>query len=236
MLDLESLFNLNYPMCILSSKKADQINGCIVNTVFQLIPEPPALAVSINNQNLTCEFINQSKIFAVSILSEDTPIELIRQFGFKSGRDLNKFELLKYKIGQTGAPIVMENTVSFIEARVVNTVDLHTHTLFIGNITECGIIDDKKIPMAYTYYRDVKHGKTPRSAATYIEKKKKTESKQGVVTMKKYKCLMCGYIYNPAEGDPENNIEPGTAFEDIPDDWTCPDCGVGKDEFKPIED
>ena len=52
--------------------------------------------------------------------------------------------------------------------------------------------------------------------------------------MKKYKCLMCGYIYNPAVGDVENDIEPGTAFEDLPDDWTCPECGVGKDEFEPI--
>ncbi len=54
--------------------------------------------------------------------------------------------------------------------------------------------------------------------------------------MKKYKCIACGYIYDPAAGDVENNIEPGTAFEDLPDDWTCPDCGVGKDEFEPVED
>ena len=54
--------------------------------------------------------------------------------------------------------------------------------------------------------------------------------------MKKYKCLMCGYIYNPAKGDPENGVEPGTAFEDIPDTWVCPECGASKDEFEPIED
>ena len=54
--------------------------------------------------------------------------------------------------------------------------------------------------------------------------------------MKKYKCLMCGYVYDPAIGDPDNDIKPGTAFEDLPDDWVCPDCGVSKDEFEPIED
>ena len=54
--------------------------------------------------------------------------------------------------------------------------------------------------------------------------------------MKKYKCLMCGYIYDPAVGDPDNDIEPGTPFQNLPDDWVCPDCGVGKDEFEPIED
>jgi rubredoxin len=54
--------------------------------------------------------------------------------------------------------------------------------------------------------------------------------------MKKYKCLMCGYVYDPAIGDPDNDIAAGTAFKDLPDDWVCPDCGVGKDEFEPIED
>jgi rubredoxin len=53
--------------------------------------------------------------------------------------------------------------------------------------------------------------------------------------MKKYKCLMCGYIYDPAKGDPENGVEPGTAFEDIPDTWVCPECGASKDEFEPID-
>ncbi len=53
--------------------------------------------------------------------------------------------------------------------------------------------------------------------------------------MKKYKCIMCGYIYDPSQGDPDNGIEPGTAFEDIPDSWVCPDCGAGKSEFEPLE-
>ena len=52
--------------------------------------------------------------------------------------------------------------------------------------------------------------------------------------MQKYKCLMCGYIYDPKAGDPTAGVEPGTAFEDLPDDWICPDCGVGKDEFEPV--
>jgi len=62
------------------------------------------------------------------------------------------------------------------------------------------------------------------------------EPGKGVKIMKKYKCLMCGYIYDPAVGDPDNDVEPGTAFEDLPDDWVCPDCGAGKDEFEPVEE
>ena len=120
---------------------------------------------------------------------------------------------------------------------MVEAIDAKTHTLFIGRIIACETIDEHKIPMTYTYYRDVKGGKTPRTAATYIAKKKSKEKlKQGANKMKKYKCLMCGYIYDPAVGDPESDIEAGTAFEALPDDWVCPDCGVGKDEFEPVED
>ena len=53
--------------------------------------------------------------------------------------------------------------------------------------------------------------------------------------MDKWECLVCGYIYDPAEGDPDAGIEPGTAFEALPDDWLCPDCGAGKDMFEKVE-
>jgi len=237
MLDLESLFTLSYPMCIISSKKSGRFDGCIVNTVFQIVPEPPMLAVSVNLQSLTHEYITNSKVFTISVLAENTPLDFIGKFGFRSGKDIDKFEQVKYKIGQNGVPIVLDNVTSYIEAEVVKSIDIKTHTLFIGKITACQTIDDSKIPMVYTYYRDVKGGRTPRTAATYIEKKKTKEKlKKGARKMKSYKCLMCGYIYDPAVGDPENGVEAGTDFEDLPDDWICPDCGVGKDEFEPIED
>jgi rubredoxin/flavin reductase (DIM6/NTAB) family NADH-FMN oxidoreductase RutF len=224
-------------MCIICSNEEGRYDGCIVNTVFQIVPEPPMVAISVNKENLTHEYITKSKVFTVSVLAENTPMLFIGKFGFRSGRDIDKFEQTRYKIGQTGTPIILDNVASFIEAEVVEAIDVETHTLFIGKIVACETIDDNKIPMTYTYYRDVKGGRTPRTAATYIEKKKQKEvPKQGANKMKKYKCLMCGYIYDPAVGDPDNDVEAGTAFEDLPDDWVCPDCGVGKDEFEPIED
>jgi flavin reductase (DIM6/NTAB) family NADH-FMN oxidoreductase RutF len=181
MLDLESLFNLSYPMCIISSPApalfcksksgGGKFDGCIVNTVFQIVPEPPMVAVSINKQNLTNEYITNSKVFAVSILAESTPMDFLGKFGFRTGRDIDKLEQGTYKTGQTGAPIVLDNVVGFIEAEVIEAVDIETHTLFIGKITACETIDENRIPMTYTYFRDVKHGRTPRTAATYIEKK-----------------------------------------------------------------
>jgi rubredoxin/flavin reductase (DIM6/NTAB) family NADH-FMN oxidoreductase RutF len=225
-------------MCIICSKNnSSRFNGCIVNTVFQIVPEPPMVVVSVNNKCLTHEYIMESRVFTVSVLAEHTPLEFIGKWGFKSGRKTDKFENTKYKTGQTGIPIVLDNALSFIEAEVIEKIHVETHTLFLARITACETIDDSKTPLTYTHYRDVKGGSTPRTAATFIAKKKSKEKlKQGAKNMKKYKCLMCGYIYDPKIGDPDGDIEPGTAFEDLPDDWVCPDCGVGKDEFEPIDD
>lgn len=236
MLDLESLFKLNYGMCIVSSKKGDKFNGCIVNTVFQLTPEPPMIAASINRQCLTHEYITGSRVFTVSILSQEAPMSFIGTFGFRSGRDIDKFRGVNYKTGQTGVPIILDNTAAFLEAEVTESIDVITHTLFIAKITACETLDEDAEPMTYNYYRDIKHGRTPKTAATYVEVKPKAKLKEGGKNMKKYKCLLCGYIYDPAAGDPDNGVAAGTAFENLPNDWVCPECGAGKDEFEPLED
>jgi flavin reductase (DIM6/NTAB) family NADH-FMN oxidoreductase RutF/rubredoxin len=221
-------------MCILTSKEDDKLNGCIVNTVFQLTPEPPVVAVSVNKQCLTHQFISKSKVFAVSIMSEAAPVPFIGRFGFRSGRDINKFEQVRCRTGATGAPIVLDNTVAFLEAELTQSIDVGSHTLFIGRVVSCEILDDNTYPMTYAYYRDVKHGRTPKSAATYLEDKSGPDKEE--IKMKKYRCIMCSYIYDPAVGDPDNGVKPGTAFDDLPDDWVCPDCGAGQDMFEPVED
>ena len=172
-MDLESLFELNYGMCIVSSKKSDRLNGCIVNTVFQVTPEPPMIVVSVNRKCLTHKYISDGGVFTVSILAEDTPMLFIGKFGFRSGRDIDKFEQINYKLGQTGAPIILDNTAAFIEAEVTESVDILTHTLFIAKIVACQTLAPDKRPMTYTYYRDIKHGRTPEKAATYLKVKSK---------------------------------------------------------------
>ena len=179
MLDLEALFKLSYGMCILSSKKGNRFNGCIVNTVFQLVPEPPMVAMSLNIQSLTHEYIADSKVFTISILSRETPMPFIGRFGFRSGRDIDKFEQVNYKIGQTGVPIVLDGTVAFLEAEVAQSIDVVTHTLFIAKIVACETLDGDKQPMTYAYYRDIKQGRTPETAATYIKIKPKTQAEEG---------------------------------------------------------
>jgi len=236
LLDINSLLKLNYGMYIVSSAKDGKFNGCIVNSLFQIVPEPPMIATSINKECLTHEYITNSNILTASVLSIKADMAFIRGFGFRSGRDINKFENINYKLGQEDAPIIVDNTVAFVEARVLHSYEIETHTLFIAKVTACETTNPSEEPMTYTHYRDIKHGRTPKAAATYYKPESHKQLKKGANKMKKYECTVCGYIYDPQAGDPENNIEPGTAFEDLPDDWVCPECGAGKEDFEPVEE
>ena len=162
----------------------------------------------------------------MSVLSQEAPLKLIGQFGFKSGREINKFEGVSYKTGQSGVPYLTENVLSFIEAKVIQEFDANTHTVFVGEITDADTLAEG-IPMTYAYYHQVKRGTTPPSAPTFVKK----EEEKGPMS-EKYVCSVCGYIYDPAVGDPDGGIAPGTAFADIPDDWVCPVCGASKKEFE----
>ena len=141
-------------------------------------PEPLMVAASINRQCLTHEYITDSKVFTVSILSQEVPMSFIGDFGFKSGRNTDKFERVRYKMGQTSVPIILDNTVAFLEAEVTESIDVITHTLFIAKVVACETLDEDAEPMTYNYYRDIKHGRTPKTAATYIKVKPKAKLKE----------------------------------------------------------
>jgi len=215
-------------MYIVGSRKGDRINAQVANTVFQITSEPPTIAVSINKKNLTHEFISESRVFSASVLCTETPLNFIGNFGFKSGRDVDKFKDVKYKIGTTGVPVVIDYAVSYLEARVTKEIDVGTHTVFIGEVVDAEVLNDKEC-MTYSYYHMVKKGTTPTTAPHYIE-----EKKEGKTTMAKYECTVCGYIYDPAEGDPDNGAQPGTPFEKLPNSWVCPICGAEKSAFKKL--
>jgi flavin reductase (DIM6/NTAB) family NADH-FMN oxidoreductase RutF/rubredoxin len=229
-MNLKALHTCSYGLYVVSSRKGDGLNGQIANTVFQITSDPPTVAVSINKQNLTHEFISESKVFVASILSSDAPLSLIGHFGFKSGRDVDKLKDINYKLGETKAPIILDHTIAYLEARVINQVDVGTHTIFIGELVGADVLTEGA-PMTYAYYHEVKRGTTPKTAPTYIEERKEVASK-----VAKYRCTVCGYIYDPAQGDPDGGIKPGTPFEEIPDTWVCPVCGASKDQFEKVEE
>lgn len=167
----KALYKLSYGMYIVSSRNGDKFNGQIANSVFQVTAEPPRLAVCINKKNLTYEYISRSNIFVISILSVNTPMKQIGLFGFKSGRDTNKFSDIDYNIGKTGAPIILENSIAYIECNTKDSIDVGTHTVFIGEIVYADIICDEE-PMTYAYYHHIKGGKSPETAPTFLGYKK----------------------------------------------------------------
>ena len=136
-LDRKVFRDLSYGLYIVTSHDEGRLNGQIVNTVIQVTSEPPRVAVIINKKNLTHEYISKSKVFAVSVLDESAPMKFFGPFGFRTGRDIDKLEKVKFKEGATGCPLITENALSVLEANVIDQIDLGTHTIFIGEIVLC---------------------------------------------------------------------------------------------------
>ena len=153
-------------------------------------------------------------------------LDKIGHFGFKSGRDVDKFKDVSYKLGSNGAPILLQKTVSCLEATVIDSIDVETHTVFIGKVTNAEVFSDDE-PITYAYYHQVKRGTVPPTAP--IQAEQKASNLDG--KMEKYRCAICGYVYDPAVGDAGSGVAAGTAFEDVPSDWVCPICGAVKAQF-----
>ncbi len=227
----KALYNLSYGLYVISSKKGSRLNGQVANTVFQISSEPMTIAISLNKKNLTNEYVRESKSFVVSVLSQDAPLSLIGQFGFKSGRDTDKFNGVNYLLSQDGTPYLVDNTLAYIGARVISEIDALTHTVFIGEVMEAEVLKEGT-PMTYAYYQQVKKGGVSQNAPTYI----KSQAPEAVAAGKtgKFTCSVCGYTYDPEIGDPDNGVPAGTPFEKLSSDWVCPVCGAAKSEFKEI--
>jgi flavin reductase (DIM6/NTAB) family NADH-FMN oxidoreductase RutF/rubredoxin len=230
--DPKALYKIGYGLYIITSKEEDKsrararYNGQIANAVMQVSAQPVIIAVGINKQNLTHQFITSSGHFAISVLEQETPFPLIQRFGFKSGRDIDKLAGVGYGWTAEQVPYITDHSLAYMAATTIGTADAGTHTLFLGEVTEASILKEG-VPMTYDYYHRVLRRGVPSTAPTF----QFTEEKKGVQSVDKYICTVCGYIYDPEAGDPENNIAPGTPFNELPDDWVCPVCGAGKDMF-----
>jgi flavin reductase (DIM6/NTAB) family NADH-FMN oxidoreductase RutF/rubredoxin len=225
MISFDALFKISYGLYIVSSGDKTKGNGFISNTVFQVTAKPPTFACCCSKDNYTADLIKASYLFSVTILQKETSAEIISRFGYKSGKDFNKLEGIQLKYGESGVPIVLDDCIAFLECKVVQTIDLGTHLMFIGELLQSEIIDDKLEPLTYDYYRKVKRGVAPKNAPTYVEKREFTSPKKNA-ELKEYKCAVCGYIYDESN---ENN-----KFADLPEDWVCPLCGAEKHEFNEI--
>jgi flavin reductase (DIM6/NTAB) family NADH-FMN oxidoreductase RutF/rubredoxin len=225
MIEIEALLRITYGLFIVSSGDRQHGNGFISNTVFQVTSDPPQFVVCCNKNNYTAGVIEKSGAFSVSILEKETSSEILGRFGFKSGKDFDKLEGMSVKYGQTNVPIVLNGAIAFLECRVVSTIDVGTHLMFVGELIQSVLLDNTKDPLTYLYYRQVKKGTAPKNAPTYIDKSK-LEQPAVSWTLKKYKCLVCGYIYDEA-------IEK-VKFAELPDSWRCPVCGSEKSDFTEV--
>ncbi len=160
-----SLNKFSYGLYIVSSAHEGKKNGQLVNTVFQLTPNPPRIAVCLNKENLTHEIVEKSGFFSISVLDEETSLPFIGLFGFKSGRDTDKFEKVSHKM-EGDCPIVTENALSYVNVKVMSKMDSDSHTLFMGEVTNGEVIKEGK-PLTYDFYQKNKKGKTHKNATTF---------------------------------------------------------------------
>lgn len=209
-MDLSVLNAVTYGMYLVSAKEGDRMNGCIINTCMQITSENPIFAISLNKQNLTYEMIKRTGRFALSILSEKIPGNLVASFGYFSGRDRDKFQNVAYQMVED-LPVLRENICGGLIFEVVSIQDMETHAVVFGRLKQT-VSGEELEPMSYAFYHRVLKGKAPKTAPTYRSDEPIKPKKE------RYVCDICGYVY---EGD----------LSKEPEDFTCPMCGVSKEHF-----
>ena len=201
----ETMFKLSYGLFVLTARDGDKDNGCIINTVTQITVSPIKISIIVNKVNFTHDMIVKTGEFNISVLSESVSFSVFKQFGFKSGKDSDKFAECPYgDRTENGIRYIPEQTNAVISGKVTESVDCGTHTLFIADVTEAFALSGEN-SVTYQYYFD------------HIKPKPKPKpQKDG---KKRWICKICGYIY---EGD------------ELPKDFICPLCKHGAEDFEEL--
>lgn len=213
-MNMSAFHNLSYGVYLCTSWDEGKPVGCVANSAMQVTSEPATIAVSLNRVNYTHKCVEETGYFTVCVLGEKCDPQLIGNFGFRSSRDTDKFAATPYSV--RGKLPVPDGCLCYFACKVVSKMETSTHTVFLGEVYEAEILHGGT-PMTYSYYHKVLKGKTSVNAPTYVKEEKKESGKR-------YVCKVCGYEY---DGD--------IPFEDLPEDWTCPLCGVGKEMFEAVE-
>lgn len=203
-MDNNALYKLSYGVFMLSTRSGEKVNGCITNTCMQVSSNPVKIAISVLNTNLTCEMIKESRVFALSVLDDSCIFDTIKHFGMQSGRDTDKLGGIKMPLDCNDIPYLAWSTCAVISARVCESIDLGTHSLFIAEVEDLKVISDNK-PLTYADYH-----------SRIKPKPQKADNSKKIIA---WKCKICGYVY---EG------------ENLPKDFVCPLCGHPADDFEPV--
>jgi flavin reductase (DIM6/NTAB) family NADH-FMN oxidoreductase RutF/rubredoxin len=244
-MNYSAFHKLSYGLYIIATEYEGEKVGYVANTAFQITAEPSKIAISCSKDNYSAQKILESKKFSISVLKKEVDTSLIGKFGFMSGNDIDKFAGVNTITAKTGAPIVVDSSVAWFDCEVLDSMDVGSHFLIIAEVVDGDVLSTEE-PLTYAYYHTKYKMRSPKNAPTYIDKEKlgdepepeyieqnvEEEVKEGDDNV--YSCNICGFQYDPAEGDPSSGIPPGTAFEDLPEDYTCPICHAGKDFFSEV--
>ena len=178
--DSKALFNIGYGLYVVTTNDGKKDNGLIVNTVTQVTSSPERVAVTVNKANYSHDTIKNTGKMNVNCLSTEAPFKVFEAFGFKSGRDTDKFKDCSPERSENGLVVLPRYINSFMSLSVVQYIDLGTHGMFICDVTEAKVISDMET-MSYTYYHK------------NVKPKPKVEKKKG------YVCKICGYIHEEEE-------------------------------------
>lgn len=210
-MDSKALYSLSYGVFILGSHDDKKINACVTNTCMQVAANPARLAISVINQNYTCEQIKKCGTFVLSVLDKSVTFDTISRFGFQTGREVDKFSDFAHSLDANGNPYLNDQICAVFSCKVISSQDLGTHTLFVAEIEDSKVTSDKA-PLTYAdYHKDVKPGKASENGAAANENAGKK--------IKGWRCKICGYEYTGSE---------------LPSDFECPICGHPAEDFEPI--
>lgn len=176
-MDKKAMYKLTYGLFVVTAKEGEKDNGCITNTAGQVTSTPNRISLTVHKENYTHGMIMRTGVFNVSVISEKASFGLFRHFGFQSGKTVDKFaDFQAAKRTENGLLAVTEGTNAWLSAKVVQTVDLGTHTMFIADVTDAEVLSDEP-SSTYAYYQsNIKNAPMP-------------EKKAG------WRCKICGYIY-----------------------------------------
>ena len=190
-MDNKAMFKIGYGLYVLTANEGEKDNGCIINTAIQVTSTPNRIAVTVNKQNKTHDMILATNTFNLSVLTTQAPFGIFKHFGFQTGKNVNKFEELEgYSRAENRVCYIAQYTNAYISGKVVQTIDLGTHTMFLADVTDAKVLSS--VPtVTYDYYQqNIKPKPQP-----------KEEVKVG------YRCEICGYIYE-GEQLPEDFVCP----------------------------
>ncbi|MCK5242378.1 flavin reductase [bacterium] len=161
-----ALYCFTYGLYVVTARVEDKYNGQIVNVGTQITVEPLRLAICLNKENLTYEYVKKDRTFGMSVLEQETPFSFFGAWGFQSGRKEDKFAKADFRVGQSKVPLLLDHALAVIECKVINEMDVGTHAIFVGEVVYSEVLKEG-IPLTYEYYRTVIKGKVPKTAPTY---------------------------------------------------------------------